>query len=510
MLSGSVLQVVNLVAAAVASFFLMPFIVHHLGDRIYGFWSLATAFIGYYNLLDLGLSSAITQYMCVALGEKNFAECRVVFNTALRLQILIGGAALAVTLALVVATPLFCHHPADVPIFRSAIAILGINAAIGFPARVYWAALGAKLRFDIQSGIAILGTILRTGFIVATIWGGGGLLALAWTALLATLPLTALQIWYAQREASWTQVDNQFVQTKKVRSFFSYSAYSFLSYIADLVRFQLDPIVISGMIGLAAVTHYKVAGVLAQYYVQIIYVTIGMLSPVFSRLHGMGNTDALERAFSTSGTKMSCCLSVFIFAALVGWGKPFIARWMGPNYEDGYLPMVVLSFAVLLVACQHSSADLLFSTFKHKGYAWINCAEAILNLGFSLALVKPLGILGVAMGTLIGAFVIRIIVQPWWVCKVSGIHYAKYMGFLGGNLLRSGCLAGGSIAIVAWGLRPSYAWLALSAICATAVYAVGSWLMVLDRHDREQFKAALRKGSTPEALELVGVGESTR
>ena len=75
----------------------MPFIVHHLGDRVYGFWSLATAFVGYYNLLDLGLSSAISQYMCIAIGQKNHNECRVVFNTALRLQLLIGGAALVAT-----------------------------------------------------------------------------------------------------------------------------------------------------------------------------------------------------------------------------------------------------------------------------------------------------------------------------------------------------------------------------------------------------------------------------
>ncbi len=180
LLSGSMLRVVNLAASAMASFFLMPFIVHHLGDRFYGFWSLTAAFVGYYNLLDLGLSSAVSQYMCVALGEKDFAECRVVFNTALRLQLLIGGAALVVTLALVAVTPQLClDHPEEIPLFRSVIAILGINAAIGFPARVFWAALEAELRFDIQSWLANLALVLRTGLVIAAMWAGGGLLALA-------------------------------------------------------------------------------------------------------------------------------------------------------------------------------------------------------------------------------------------------------------------------------------------------------------------------------------------
>jgi hypothetical protein len=75
LLSGSALRVVNLVGAALASFFLMPFIVHQLGDGIYRFWSLAAAFSGYYTLLDNGLSSAICQYICTALGRNDPAEC---------------------------------------------------------------------------------------------------------------------------------------------------------------------------------------------------------------------------------------------------------------------------------------------------------------------------------------------------------------------------------------------------------------------------------------------------
>lgn len=504
LLSGSMLRTVNLAASGVAAFFLMPFIVHHLGDRVYGFWSLATAFVGYYNLLDLGLSSAISQYICIALGQKDLVECRVVFNTALRLQLLIGAAALAVTLGLVLATPLLCHRSADIPVFRGVIAILGINAAIGFPARVFWAALEAELRFDIQACLANLGLVLRTGFVIMAILSGGGLLALAWTALIATTIVTLLQILLAMREAEWARIDGSFIEAKRIKSFFSYSVYSFLAYIADVVRFQLDPLVISTMIGLAAVTHYKVAGILAQYYLQIVFASVGMMLPVFSRLHGAGNRSRLRELFFF-GTKLSCCLSVFITAVLIAWGRPFIARWIGQNYMDGYWPLVVLSLAVLVDAGQRSSADLLFATFKHKFYAWINCVEAVLNLGFSLALAKPYGILGVAAGTFIGAFAIRVVVQPWWVCKASGISYLHYMRSTASVCLRSGILAGATIAISAWGLKPNYGWLALSAATATIGYAAGAWFGVFNREEREWFLEALRKRKHQEQSELAAV-----
>lgn len=506
LLSGSALRIGNLIGAALASFFLMPLIVHHLGDRVYGFWSLASAFIGYYNLLDLGLSSAVSQYMCIAIGRKDETECRTVFNTALALQLLVGLAALIVTAALAIATPWFCHEPSNVPIFRKVIIILGVNAALGFPARVYWAVLESEFRFDLQSWLSLMNLAIRTGLILAAILSGGGLLALSWMALISTLPTMVLQIWLARREVEWARLDRRFAQLNRVKNLFSYSVYSFMAYIADLVRFQLDPLVISAMIGLVAVTHYKVAGILAQYYMQIISVSVGMLLPVFSRLHGAGDRGDLEQAFFF-GTKLSCCLSVFIGLLLTGWGKPFIERWMGAGYEDGYLPLVILSIAVLLDTSQRSSADLLYATFNHRFYAWTNCAEAVINLGFSLLLARPFGILGVALGTLIGAIAIRTIVQPWWVCKVSNLQYARYMRFMIRNLVSAGLVAAASWGAVAWSLRPSFAWLSASGLCAAGIYLAGSWWLIFDRDERKHFMVAFRGNSGLNSGQLaVSVG----
>jgi O-antigen/teichoic acid export membrane protein len=492
LLSGSVLQVGNLIASAIAAFCVMPFVVHHLGDRIYGFWALAVSFIGYYSLLDFGLASAVSQYMSLAIGRSDDAECRGVFNTALRINFLLGAVAFLVTIIIVAATPWFCRNPSDAHLFQKVIAILGVNAAIGMPVRVYGAVLFTKFRFDIQSWLNIFGLVLRTGLIVWVVAIGDGLLALAWVTLLASLPVTMLQVWFAGREASWARIESKSVELKIVKSLSSYSVYTFLAYIADVIRFQIDPLVISALIGLAMVTHYRVAGLFAQYYVQMIIFSVGMLQPVFSRLHGSGDRAGIEKVFFF-GTKLSTCISIFLCLALIGWGKPFIIRWMGVAYKDAYWPLVALSFAVLLDVCQKPSIDLLYATFNHRFYTYTNWAEGLLNLAFSLALARPLGIFGVALGTLIGAFLIRVVLQPWWVCRVNAIPYDVYMRFIGRNLLYCSLLMGAAIGLSAWGLRPSYPLLVASAICATAIYGIGSWLIVFNPLEREYFKAALKR-----------------
>jgi O-antigen/teichoic acid export membrane protein len=354
--------------------------------------------------------------------------------------------------------------------------------------------LDALVRFDIYGWLGLLGLVLRTGLIIGAILRGGGLLALAWMTLLASLPVFALQIWFARREAPWVRIENVPVDSKRTKSLFSYSVYTFVAYVADILRFQIDPLVISGFIGLAAVTHYKIAGVLAQYYLQIIVLSVGMLQPVLSRLHGTGDRVRLERVFFF-GTKISIWISMFICLALICWGKPFIARWMGLQYEDAYWPLVVLSVAVLLDVGQKPSIDLLYATFKHRFYAYLNFSEGVINLLFSLALARPFGILGVALGTLIGACVMRAVIQPWWVCKVSGLHYLDYLKFVGGNLLRCSVMTSAAIVLAAWGLRPSYPWLVTSAICAMAIYAAGSWLVVFTGSERKQVLAAITNRS---------------
>jgi O-antigen/teichoic acid export membrane protein len=495
LLSGSVLRLCNLVVAAISSFFLMPFIVHHLGDRIYGFWTLATAFIGYYGLLDFGLSTAVSQYMSIAIGKKDKNECRTVFNTALRIQSLIGCLALVVTALIIVATPWFTKTRADAVLFREVIALLGIAVAATFPARAYSGLLDAELRFDIQSMLSILFVIVRTGLTILAVLRGHGLLSLAWIQLGATLLGIVFQIYFAKRQVDWAEIHGGSLDPKMAKAFFSYSIFIFLAAIADILRFQVDALVIASLIGLAAVTHYRVATVLARYFTDIVVCITGMIQPLLSRLHGAKDRLGLEKVFFFA-TKVSLSSSLFIAAGLIAWGKPFIVRWMGVRYEDAYWPLVALTISVLLDVGQNPSVSLLYATFKHRFYTYMNCSEGLINLALSIALARPLGIIGVALGTLLAAFLIRIVVQPYLVCRVSGLPFRHYLTSCANTVLRSIGILGIGLALVLWGLQPNYLLLSSSALAATIIYAIGSWRLIFDSSEREQLLAiAIRKQS---------------
>ena len=492
LLSGSALRLCNLVAGALVALPMLPFMVHRLGDRMYGFWSLAAAFAGYYGLrlLDLGLGSAVAQYLSLAIGRKDSVESRSVFKTALGIQLILGAIALLVTVTLAIATPLFWHNPDDAILFRQVIVILGVNAALGFPVGVYAGLLEAELRFDILSWLTLLGLALRTGLVVCALLAGGGLLALAWVTLLASLPVMMLQIWFARREAPWARTGGLLIDLQRARSLFSYSVYTFIASIADSLRFQIDPLIITAFVGLAAVTHYRIASVFMMYYLNASVACTGTIQQVLSRCYGAGDRAGMEEKFYFA-TKISLAVSIGIAVILIVWGKPFIMRWMGASYLDAYPAMAVLTAAVFLDVGQSPSINLLYATFHQRYYTYINLAEGIINLAVSIALARPLGILGVALGTLIAALAIRIAVQPWWVCRAVGLSYRKHMRDMGMNVLRSSLIIVFAAAVSIWGLRLSYLWLSVSAVFCALVFGAGCWMFLLTEADRAQLKAAV-------------------
>ena len=69
---------------------LLPIVVSNLGDRLYGAWIMVGMVIGYYGLLDLGLSSAVSRFVSRALGQDNKEEADCFITTSIYLFSIAG------------------------------------------------------------------------------------------------------------------------------------------------------------------------------------------------------------------------------------------------------------------------------------------------------------------------------------------------------------------------------------------------------------------------------------
>lgn len=438
LIRGSLLRVIRLICNLIISFFMMPFLIRSLGDRWYGFWTLAGSIIGYYGFLDLGLSSAVSRFVSRAYGQKDYHEMNVVVNTAGLILSTMGLGVLIISGLLALSSPLFIESPSEAQTFRFVILILGAGFAISFPMKIIVGLLTSYIRYDLLTYVELLKLFVQTGSVFYLVSLGYGIKSLALVTFTVQLLGHAINFYWVKRSIPSLKLGRHLLQKDRLRSLLNYSSFSFLSQLADLLRFRVDASVIAIFLRVDSITPYFIAVQLVEYFMRFITSAVGIMTPVFSQLEGRKDFKILHKMFFDA-TRISTGLAGFIGISLIIYGKPFIERWMGVDYFISYKLLLILCLPFTVALMQNPSVALLFGTSKHRYYAYFNIIEGLLNLIISLILVQYYGLFGVALGTAIPMFFIKLFIQPLYVCRVNGISWRMYfletLGFTAGKTL---------------------------------------------------------------------------
>lgn len=423
---GSTLNMVVLGSNIVISFFLMPFLVHSLGDRWYGVWTIVGMFMGYYGFLDFGLSGAVSRFVARASGTQDHAEMNIVINTSLALFCGLGLITLMVSFGVAGASSLFMEDHQEAVLFSKIMVILGISVGLGFPMHAFAGILVSKVRYDLSAYLRLFKLFTRAGLMVFFIGRGHGILAMALITFSVDIAGYILNFYFVKSVFPQIRFGRKWFQKARISTLFNYSKYSVLNNVADHLKFKVDSFVIAGFLNASLVTHYYIAGRLIEYFKEFMLKAVGTLTPVFSQYEGRGDFDGI-RKWLFSGTRVSSMLSFFIGSSLIFYGKAFIDRWMGTGYDSSYTVLVVLTSAMVFDLMQTPGIGALFGISKHKYYALANCAEAVLNLGLSIILVRRYGIVGVALGTALEMYLFKLFIQPVYTCRALKVSIYDYL-----------------------------------------------------------------------------------
>jgi O-antigen/teichoic acid export membrane protein len=490
---GSSSGVLRMVFLATIGFFIMPFTLHKIGVEQYGIWQVALAFIGYYSFLDLGLSGAVFTHMAYSFGREDHEEARNIYGAGMRIFGAVGLILMFATILL--AGGVYFLHYTHGRLVAEVLLIVGFATAINFSMRVPFGTLNAGLHFDVTAWVLILTGILRAAGTVIVLDAGHGVIALAWVVVGTSVPANAIILWTVHRKYpflkifSWPRWNRQ--TSKKL---FTFGGPVLVGQIADRIRFQTDTLTVSFFIGLTAVAHYSIGSTLVLYYIDGIAAIIGVLMLVLTMQKSVSDDAGFERSYF-SGTRVALVSSAFILFGMIAWSRDFVSLWMGPEFTDVYPVIVILSLAVFLETSQATSVNALYASLHQKAYAVLNISEAISNLALSLLLARPMGMIGVALGTLIPSIVFRGIVQPIVVERVLHIKIRDTALLY----LRSG-LRCAAFLVVPWlithlWLRPDYPHLIAVGILSAIAYAVPVWWLEFDAIGAGKIAGSIRSAS---------------
>lgn len=425
LVSGSAFRVAVMSANVVASFYLIPFLVHGLGSRWYGMWILACSFMPYYSLLDLGFSAATQRFIAHALAKGDREEVSEVLSTTLGLYSVAGVLAVLLGFGLAATAPFFVQGAEEIPVFRVLVFVTALNVALSFPAATFHGLLSANLRFDIDGYLQLGKLAVRTLATVFAIKQGYGILSLAWITLAADSAERALRVYLALRVSGGIRVGRPRLRLDRIKSLFGYGTFAFASRMAELVRFSAGNMVVAKALSLTAVSTFSISVRLTEYFIELMASLVGLLMPVFTRFHGAGEERNLREKFLMA-TRIAVLAGACSAGGILVFGPQFIRLWLGEEFLAAYAPMAVLVAGILFVVIQNPAVAVVFAVDRHRAYAVLQWAEVGAALALSLLLVRPLGILGVAAGTAVPLIASRLLYLPSFVARITGVPLPRY------------------------------------------------------------------------------------
>lgn len=494
LIRGSALRFIQTISTIAITFVMTPYILHsleevyHDKEAYYGLWRLVGTFMGYYGLLDFGVSIAVSRFLSRAVGQERPQDEAEIIGTGLAIFIFISSAILILSTGVAFLAP-WIVEPELVGIFRILAVLGGVNMAITLPFRVFLGVLTSRLRHDLISLSVISVMFVRYALIYIALENGYGLIAMSLANLLASMGEAGAFFGFSRlyQRIGWNEIT---FSRRRMRELFSYSSVTFVSTMADLLRNETNNLVITLFRGAALVTPFSFPYQLLRYADQILRAFISPVGPIFSQEEGRGDFESIRDKFLIT-SRICNIMTVWIFSGVALYGAPFIQRWIGELFPDTTAVLLWLTLAAFVTGLQLPSVHLLFAISRHKYYAGINVAEGVLNFAVSVALVRHFGIVGVAIGTAIPAVLLKIFVQPWFTCRAIGLPVHRYITSAAFTVLPLLLINVAFYVFARPYIQPDYLRIFVLATVQSVVYLPLAMLVGFSRRDRQYLASFL-------------------
>lgn len=476
------------------SFFLSPFVVRHLGDTAYGVWTLLAALVGYLGLLDFGVRGTVTRYVAHHHAVNDSESCSSIVSAGLAMYGLLGSVAILIAGLVAYLSPFLFNIPeAYIDDTRIVLVVGGITMAVTLLGAVFGGVIAGLQRFVIGSGIEIAVTTVRTIAIVIALLQGYGLVSLAVVHLAGSV-INGLMAWaIARRLYPDLRIRFRGPLRAHMRTILSFSVFLSAVHIFGVLIYYTDVLVISVFLPVSLVTFYAIAGNLSDYARQVALSISTLMTPRVSALASTGSKGIGEEILGVA--RVATLVTAPIAAIFLIRGESFINLWMGPEYGPASGEVLrILAFTTLLTGARSIAVAAIIGVNKHRALIPALGIEAVSNVVLSILLVRPLGLMGVAMGTLIPSLIVSLGYLPYCLAKSTntpaGLFYRNSwllpmlacLPFALLNMLLEKYLPAGNLAIFF-----------LQVLLTLPLVAAGAAVLCLTPAEKRQVGTAIRK-----------------
>jgi len=380
---------------------LLPFNVSHLGPSAYGLWALTTSVTWFFGVLDLGYGSALVKFIAQYRAWRDRTALNEILSTIALVFAGLGAVSFLVTAVLAWRIgSLFNIEPGQVRTAQYVLLIVGAYLSLRFPLSIFGAVVYGFQRYYLNNTVSIGISLVVATVNLGILSAGHGLVTLVAAVTAVRILSLGLFAWNAYRVFPGLLVRSSLFRLARLREVTGFSVYMLVLDWSAKLNYSSDTIVIGAMLDTTAIAVWTVGQRLAQLTQQLTNQLNDALFPSVVDSDAVQRHDRLQMIL-VQGTRLSLALAAPLCLGLIVLADSLIHNWVGPKFSASVLTTRILLTVVLVRASTASANLILKGAGQHRLLTCANATTAVVNVLLSIALVRPFGLLGVALGTLI-------------------------------------------------------------------------------------------------------------
>ena len=375
----------------IAGFIMPRFIDRYVGQVNLGIWDFSWSLVSYLNYSSMGIGASINRYVAKYRAAYDKVKLQGAVSSVFLIQ---NGISVFIVVCSAIIAELLPYYFSEklgdgLDDAQWVVLLLGTSVAVEQAAGTFRGVITGCHRWDIHN---ILNVSTRIGGFIAmlsVLYLGMGLKALAAAYLIATIFFGLLRGWFAFRVCPELKLSLALANLAQARKMVVFGWKSFVIQIPSLLLLQTSNVLITGVLGPAALAIFARAVALIRHTETVVQRFSFITTPIASVLKTTRELDELK-AFFYESCRFGVAITMPIMLLFIFYGKDILQLWMGEQYAtDLTLPFLAMGY--FLPISLSPAMSILVGINRHGKVGLVNLIIILIFFGIGLGIIEYVG-----------------------------------------------------------------------------------------------------------------------
>jgi len=411
--TGAIISYLAIFVNIVSGLLYTPWMIKQIGQSQYGLYTLANSLIALF-LVDFGLGTATARYVSVYRAEGNQEKVNNFLGLIYKLYLLIDAIIFTVLLVVffLIEQIYVTLTPQEIEQLKIVYVIAALFAVVNFPFVTQNGILTAYERFIPLKVADLIYRFLLVGLTVVALLLGYGLYALVAVNAITGLIIIAFKFIVLKRSVP-AKANFRYRDKNLYKEIFKFSLWSTISLLAQRLVFNITPTILGVTTSASAIGVFGVVTTIESYSYTITTAINGLFMSNISRVYAQVEKNGEDEESASKNLaplllgvgKFQFVLNGLIVVGFATVGQLFISLWVGPNYMDAYIGILL----VIVPGMFFNSLQIVNTTMvvrnKVKLQAIINVVTGVVNIVLSFIFSYFWGVIGACLSISVAYFI---------------------------------------------------------------------------------------------------------